>query len=303
LGDPAYREDAVERIRYCKYVTEHHRSWLEFAIQLGYDLSLSDLILVYGCDKTSQWACAAWSEQTQSVSLSFVAGVPGIAEGGARVWGEWISQQSLDQNVGPRPLVPSLEEEGNVAIQRSSHSSNTTSTDQAPPMATTSRTLSTVPHAFLINVYLYADIKWGIDPRGLSARRRELTSEAVSRSFQSLWIPRGKQAATGPKSKGLRRLQALLKMTHHLRPLEGWTSNIGARTEMNLPIQMAEARQALTRLIDFFIQYSFITVLTSPQISIPVEVLIGYIFEVCRSQYYKPNSPDSCLIRRILQLN
>jgi hypothetical protein len=50
---------------------------------------------------------------------------------------------------------------------------------------------------------------------------------------------------------------------------------------MNLPIQMAEARQALTRLIDFFIQYSFITVLTSPQISTPVEVLIGYIFEVC----------------------
>jgi hypothetical protein len=144
LGDPAYREDAVEQIRYCKYVIEHHRSWLEFAIQLGYDLSLSDLILVYGCDKTSQWACAAWSEQTQSVSLSFVAGVPGIAEGGARVWGEWISQQSLDQNVGPRPLVPSLEG-GNVAIQRSSHSSNTTSTDQAPPMGTTSRTLSTVP--------------------------------------------------------------------------------------------------------------------------------------------------------------
>jgi hypothetical protein len=145
LGDPAYREDAVERIRYCKYIAEHHRSWLEFASQLGYDLSLSDLILVYGCDKTSEWACAAWSEQTQSVSLSFVAGIPGIAEGGARLWGEWISQQSLDQNVGPQPLAPSLEEEGNVALQRSSHSSNTTSTDQAPPITTTPRTLSAVP--------------------------------------------------------------------------------------------------------------------------------------------------------------
>ena len=109
-------------------------------------------------------------------------------------------------------------------------------------------------HAFLINVYLYADIKWGIDPHGLSARRRELTSEAVSRSFQSLWIPRGKQAATGPKSKALQRLQALLKMTHHLRPLERWTSNIGVRAKTNLPIQMAEARQALTRLADYFLQ-------------------------------------------------
>jgi hypothetical protein len=144
LGDPAYRKDAVERIRYCNYIVKHHRSWLEFASQLGYDVSLSDLILVYGCDKTSQWACAAWSEQTQSVSLSFVAGVPGIS-GGARLWGEWISQQSLDQNVGPQPLVPSLEEGGNVALYRSSRSSHTTSTDQVPPITMTPRALSTVP--------------------------------------------------------------------------------------------------------------------------------------------------------------
>jgi len=148
LGDPAYREDAVERKRYCKYITEHHRSWLEFASHLGYDLSLSDLILVYGCDKTSQWACAAWSEQTQSVSLTFVAGIPGVAGGGARLWGEWVSQQSLDQNVGPQPLVPNIEEERNTVLQRNAQSSDTPSIDQATSITTTLGIPSMPPRLF-----------------------------------------------------------------------------------------------------------------------------------------------------------
>jgi hypothetical protein len=137
LGDPAYREDGVEQKRYCKYIIEHHRSWLEFASRLGHEASPSGLILVYGCDKTSQWACAAWSEQTQSVGLSFVAGVPGVAGGSARLWGEWVSQQSLDQNVGPQPLVPNIEEEINTVLQGNSQSSDTPTIDQVASISTT----------------------------------------------------------------------------------------------------------------------------------------------------------------------
>jgi hypothetical protein len=108
MGDVAYRKDAVDKKRFSDYIIQHHRSWLDFAEALGRDVSLSDLILVNGCDKTSEWACAAWSEKTQSVRLSFVAGAPGIAEGSAGLWGRWISSQSLDKNVGPRPLAPTI---------------------------------------------------------------------------------------------------------------------------------------------------------------------------------------------------
>jgi hypothetical protein len=108
MGDVAFRQDAVEKRRYLEYIKTHYRAWLDFADALGRDLSPSDLILVDGCDKTSEWACAAWSEKAQSVMLSFVAGVPGIAEGGAGLWGRWLTSQSLDKNVGPRPLIPAV---------------------------------------------------------------------------------------------------------------------------------------------------------------------------------------------------
>src|SRR5882724_10589482 len=69
MGDVAYRQNAVDKKRFSEYILRHHRSWLDFAEALGRDVSLSDLILVNGCDKTSEWACAAWSEKTQCVRL------------------------------------------------------------------------------------------------------------------------------------------------------------------------------------------------------------------------------------------
>ena len=108
MGDVAYREDASNQKEFSEYIIKHHRSWLDFAHSLGRELSPSDLILVDGCDKTSKWACAAWSEKTQSMRLNFVARAPGIAEGSAELWGRWVSSQSLDKNVGPRPLVPAI---------------------------------------------------------------------------------------------------------------------------------------------------------------------------------------------------
>jgi hypothetical protein len=108
MGDVAYRQDAFDKERFADYFIEHHCSWLAFAVGLGRGLSLSDLILVDGCDKTSEWACAAWSEKAQSVRLSFIAGLPGAADGSAGLWGRWVSSQSLNKNVGPRPLSPNV---------------------------------------------------------------------------------------------------------------------------------------------------------------------------------------------------
>src|ERR1700729_2062421 len=87
MGNVAYREDASNQKQFAEYIIKHYRSWLDFADALGRDLSLSDLILVDGCDKTSEWACAAWSEKTSNMMLNFVAGAPGIVEGSACLWG------------------------------------------------------------------------------------------------------------------------------------------------------------------------------------------------------------------------
>lgn len=142
MGDVAYRKDAVYKRRFSDYITEHHRSWLDFAEALGWDLSLSDLILVDGCDKTSEWACAAWSEKTESMRLSFVAGVPGVADANAGLWGRWVSSQSLDKNVGPQPLVPVI---STTDTATPLPSSDAMLTDNSPPLATPSLLSSTPP--------------------------------------------------------------------------------------------------------------------------------------------------------------
>jgi hypothetical protein len=129
MGDVAYRQDVLDKQRFADYIIKHHRSWLTFVNDLGRGhLSLSDLILVTGCDKTSQWACAVWSEKTRSARLSFVAGAPGIAEGSATLWGSWASSQIVDEHVGPQPLGP-------VADRSSqSISFNVTSIGESPPL-------------------------------------------------------------------------------------------------------------------------------------------------------------------------
>jgi len=55
LGTEAVRKDALTTNRYRAYIVKHHTAWLEFARTVkGRDISLEDLILVTGCDKTSK---------------------------------------------------------------------------------------------------------------------------------------------------------------------------------------------------------------------------------------------------------
>jgi len=144
MGNVAFRQDAEDQKRFLDYIKKHHHAWMEFADELGRDLSPSDLILVDGCDKTSEWACAAWSEKTQSVMLSFVAGVPGIAQGGAGLWGKWLSAQSLYKNVGPQPLVPAVGAP-DPTLHLTPQLSDAMSIDELPSTSTTSRLLPPSP--------------------------------------------------------------------------------------------------------------------------------------------------------------
>jgi hypothetical protein len=137
MGDVAYRQDAVHRKRFLDYIIKHHRSWLDFATVSGHDVSLSDLMLVTGCDKTSEWACAAWSEKTKSLRANFFAGSPGVVQGNVNLWGRWQSEESLDKNVGPQRLVPTVATV-DIAPQFSSQLSDPMSIHDSAPLQSTS---------------------------------------------------------------------------------------------------------------------------------------------------------------------
>lgn len=108
MGDMAYRQDVLELRRFSDYIIQNYHSWLTFANDtLGRGVSLEDLVLVTGCDKTSQCACAAWSDSSHSASASFVADTPGFVTGRASIWGRWESSNSVDRNARPQRLAPS----------------------------------------------------------------------------------------------------------------------------------------------------------------------------------------------------
>ena len=100
-GDIIDTADAVERLRYISYIRENSASWLEFANERhGRGIRLIDLVLVTGWHKTASWACAAFSQCSHEVTLTFNVGV-GTAQGG--VWGKWsdIRSHGVGRHSGP----------------------------------------------------------------------------------------------------------------------------------------------------------------------------------------------------------
>ena len=106
LGDEAYRQDVDEDQRLGEYFREHYDLWHNFAVAHGRDVAPPGLRFVTGCDKTSDWACAAWCTGISSAEMKFFASATGVLDGHISLWGRWESRQSPDNNVGPRRLVP-----------------------------------------------------------------------------------------------------------------------------------------------------------------------------------------------------
>ena len=86
-GDVIDTADAVQRSRYIRYIQKNSASWLEFANERhDRDIRLIDLVLVTGWHKTASWACAAFSQCSREITLTFNVGV-GTTQGG--IWGKW----------------------------------------------------------------------------------------------------------------------------------------------------------------------------------------------------------------------
>ena len=93
--------DAVEHPRYISYIRKNSASWLEFANKRHTrGLRLIDLVLVTGWHKTASWACAAYTQCSREITLTFNVGV-GTAQGG--VWGKWsdIRSPGVGRHSGP----------------------------------------------------------------------------------------------------------------------------------------------------------------------------------------------------------
>ena len=117
MKTPALRKDFLNVIPIMNYALTHYASWLQFALQLGADVRLRDLRIVTGCDKTSDWGCAAWSDcsRSQSGNIAFNLRMPAVQlDGSASVWGTWETGDSVYHNVGPER--PSLPESSNTTL-------------------------------------------------------------------------------------------------------------------------------------------------------------------------------------------
>ncbi|KAH8117720.1 hypothetical protein DFH11DRAFT_854157 [Phellopilus nigrolimitatus] len=93
-------EDAVRMKAMKDYIGKNCDSWHKFAISEGRDIQLHDLILVTGCDLTTDWAMATFNERSSGVEVSFEVGGP-VASAGFSIWGEWSSTVDIPYRCGP----------------------------------------------------------------------------------------------------------------------------------------------------------------------------------------------------------
>ncbi|KAL0948303.1 hypothetical protein HGRIS_010895 [Hohenbuehelia grisea] len=96
------REDILA-LDLCKeYAKEHYESWYDFANrQLRLGLNNGDIILVTGCDKTAEWATAAFNERSRGVGISFYGGFPMVGGAEVSLSGSWQTGTSVQHRSGP----------------------------------------------------------------------------------------------------------------------------------------------------------------------------------------------------------
>jgi hypothetical protein len=108
VAGPSSRKDALEKLYYARYILDHHESWVAFAKDNGRIVDSSDLILVTGRDKTSNWACASFSETSKLASASLQLVVERVAQGNVGVWAHWLREGSVFSNQGPMTRLSAL---------------------------------------------------------------------------------------------------------------------------------------------------------------------------------------------------
>ncbi|TFK48867.1 hypothetical protein OE88DRAFT_515564 [Heliocybe sulcata] len=101
LPHRAERYDTMRSKLMEKYMTDNWESWLDFTERLGMDVELQDLYLVTGCDRTDEWAMAAFRRSESEIAASATIIVPGAANVTAAFSCKWETTSSVLHNTGP----------------------------------------------------------------------------------------------------------------------------------------------------------------------------------------------------------
>lgn len=80
----------------------HHASWEAFARKLGWHVHASELVLVYGCVKTSSWALAAYASRENEHELGFSLNAGSFVSAHAGADAREHVQMSMEQRSGPQ---------------------------------------------------------------------------------------------------------------------------------------------------------------------------------------------------------
>ena len=117
-------EKAYQKLRFQEYIRVHHESWLEFANgRLGRGVRLQDLMLVYGCHMTGDFAMFTFSDVVGEAEMALEAGFPGVPSASLAIATRACQRVSPAINFGPREGSSSLA--GDLVIEGAgNHSDN-----------------------------------------------------------------------------------------------------------------------------------------------------------------------------------
>lgn len=95
-----YRETYHDNEEVRRYIARHIDSWYAFAKRLDEIEPKDGFLLVRGCDKTAEWALAAFAQKHREARISFTGGF--VSAGGQlSLSGSWSAAMSAEYRSGP----------------------------------------------------------------------------------------------------------------------------------------------------------------------------------------------------------
>lgn len=101
LKQQASREDLFDGKHFRSYILKNVDSWYEFADSLGFIVPEGDIFMVRGCDKTAEWALAAFENRSGEAEMFFNGAYMNVAGARVAVKGSWGHFSSGKHRSGP----------------------------------------------------------------------------------------------------------------------------------------------------------------------------------------------------------
>lgn len=96
------RDDTYQRSDFEEYTLQHFRSWYTFANdRLRRGVKPGQILIVTSCDKTAEWATAAFATKGRNTRISFSGGLPAAVNGELALGGAWERNTSVQHRTGP----------------------------------------------------------------------------------------------------------------------------------------------------------------------------------------------------------